>query len=76
MGIPFPGAIRRLQPQGRSLIAWAWSANSFSTVVHSVLAQMIAFSGGYRAVWSLAALAYLSALAFLRFADHRHKADP
>jgi lipid-A-disaccharide synthase-like uncharacterized protein len=76
MGIPFPGAIRWLQPRGRSLIAWAWSANSFSTVVHSVLAQMIAFSGGYRAVWSLAALAYLSALAFLRFADHRHKADP
>ncbi len=76
MGIPFPGGIRQLQPQGRSLIAWAWSANSFSTVVNSILAQMIAFSGGYRAVWSLAAVAYLSALAFLRFTDHRHKANP
>ena len=75
MGFPFPGAIRLLRPQDRGLIAWAWSANSFSTVIHSVLAQIIAFTGGYRAVWSFAAAAYLLALAFLRFADHRHETN-
>jgi hypothetical protein len=75
MGFPFPGAIRLLRPQDRGLIAWAWSANSFSTVIHSVLAQIIAFTGGYRAVWSFAAAAYLLALVFLRFTDHRHETN-
>lgn len=75
MGFPFPTGIRLLERTNPRLIPWAWSANAFSTVVNSVLAQLIALGAGYNAVLALAAGGYLAALPFLRFADHRNKAD-
>ncbi|MDH7511955.1 MAG: hypothetical protein QHH14_03290 [Clostridiales bacterium] len=76
MGFPFPTGIRLLEQTNSKLIPWAWSANAFSTVVHSVLAHLIALSAGYNAVLVLAAGGYLAALPFLRFAYHGNKPDP
>ncbi len=75
MGFPFPTGIRLLEKTERRLLPWAWSANAFSTVINSILAQGIALSVGYNAVWVLAAGAYLAAFPLLRFADHGHKTD-
>lgn len=75
MGFPFPTGIRLLEQMHSKLIPWAWSANAFSTVVNSVLAPLIALGAGHNAVLALAAGGYLAALPFLRFADHRNKAN-
>ncbi len=75
MGFPFPTGIRLLERTNSRLIPWAWSANAFSTVTNSVLAPLIALGAGHNAVLALAAGGYLAALPFLRFADHRNKAD-
>lgn len=75
MGFPFPTGIRLLSLQEKKLIPWAWATNAFSTVLHSVLALMIAFAGGYNLVLLLAAGGYLFTLPLLGFASHRNKAD-
>jgi hypothetical protein len=75
MGIPFPSGIRILA-KSRASIPWAWAANAFSSVISSVLALLVAFHLGYRAVLALAAGAYLLALLFLRFSGHGDKSNP
>ena len=74
MGFPFPTAIRLLKLEKKELIPWAWSVNAFATVVSSILAQMIATSGGYNLVFILAGGCYLLSFPFFRFSDHRDKA--
>lgn len=73
MGIPFPSGIRILNMSGAS-IPWAWAVNSFSSVVSSVLALLLAFHLGYQGVLALAAGVYLLAF-FLSLPCHRDKAD-
>ena len=75
MGLPFPTGIRLLKGTAQGTIAWAWATNAFSSVVNSVLALMLAFWVGYSFVLVLAAAAYLLALFFLGFSDHRHEAN-
>jgi predicted membrane-bound spermidine synthase len=75
MGMPFPTGIRLLKETDRRLLPWAWSTNAFSTVIGAILAQGLALSLGYNAVWSLAAGAYLAVFFLLCFTDHRNKAD-
>jgi len=75
MGFPFPTGLRLLQTKSPPLLPWAWSANAFSTVIHSVLAHLLALSLGYGIVLLLAAGAYLIAIPLLCFANHGHKAD-
>ncbi len=75
MGFPFPTGIRLLEKTRSRLLPWAWSANAFSTVVNSVLAQGIALSLGFNAVLGLAAGAYLAVFSLFRFADHGDKTD-
>ncbi len=75
MGFPFPTGIRLLEKTRSRLLPWAWSANAFSTVINSILAQGIALSLGYNAVLGLAAGAYLAVFSLLRFADHGDKTD-
>lgn len=75
MGIPFPTGIRLLKAAAENLLPWAWSANAFSTVIHSIGAQWIALSGGYGLVLALAAGTYLAAIPLLHFADHGHEAN-
>lgn len=58
MGFPFPSGIRILNMSGAS-IPWAWAVNSFSSVLSSVLALLLAFHLGYQGVLALAAGAYL-----------------
>ncbi|MBM3285139.1 MAG: hypothetical protein FJY81_04640, partial [Candidatus Aminicenantes bacterium] len=69
MGTPFPTGIRLLETTNSKLIPWAWSANAFSTVIHSVLAPLIALSAGYNLVLALAAAAYLTGIPLLCFAN-------
>jgi hypothetical protein len=75
MGFPFPTGIRLLGFKDEKLIPWAWAVNSFSSVVNSVMALMIAFWGGYNFVLGLASLGYLLAIPFLHFSDHGDKAN-
>ncbi len=75
MGFPFPTGIRLLQEKNPKLIPWAWSANAFSTVIHSVLAHLLALSFGYAMVLVIALSAYLGGIPLLCFAYHRHKAN-
>ena len=73
MGVPFPTAIRLVNARSQALVPWAWAANSFSSVINSVLALGIAFRGGYTLVLALAGGGYLLACLFLGFADHGHE---
>ncbi len=73
MGFPFPTGIRLLKGTAQGTIPWAWATNAFSSVVSSVLALMLAFWVGYSLVLAMAAAAYLLALLFLGFSDHRHE---
>lgn len=75
MGFPFPTGLRLLQTKSPFLLPWAWSANAFSTVIHSVLAHLLALSFGYEVVLLVAAGAYLIAIPLLGFANHGHKTD-
>ncbi len=75
MGFPFPTGIRLLKGRVQGTIPWAWATNAFSSVVNSVLALMLAFWVGYSLVLAMAAVAYLLALLFLGFSDHRHEAN-
>jgi hypothetical protein len=75
MGFPFPTGIRILAKRETNLIPWAWATNAFSSVVHSVLALLVAFYGGYSLVLGLAAAGYLLTLPFLDFSGHGNKSD-
>lgn len=64
MGMPFPMGIALLGEANPRLVPWAWGINGSASVVSSILASMIALSGGFTAVLALAGVAYgVSALA-------------
>lgn len=75
MGFPFPTGIRLLMSADQRTIPWAWATNSFSSVVNSISALMLAFWVGYNLVLFLAAGAYLLAILFLGFSNHRHETN-
>lgn len=65
MGMPFPGGLRRVGDASPGLIPWIWAINGGASVIGSILATVVALSGGYRLVLQLAAACYLAAtLAF------------
>jgi hypothetical protein len=63
LGLPFPAGLAWLGRAAPALIPWAWAVNGCASVVASVLAALIALSGGLTVVLLLGATAY--ALAWL-----------
>lgn len=64
MGAFFPEGIRRLGAADKAMIGWAWGANSFATVVGSIMAVIVSINWNFTAVLLLAALSYLAAAWF------------
>jgi len=61
MGFFFPDGIRRLGEADKALVGWAWGANSFATVLGSILAVIVSINWNFTAVLALAGIAYLAA---------------
>jgi hypothetical protein len=61
MGSFFPDGIRRLGEANKVLIGWAWGANSFATVLGSILAVIASINWDFTVVLILAGIAYLAA---------------
>jgi predicted membrane-bound spermidine synthase len=61
MGFFFPDGIRRLGEADKALIGWAWGANSFATVLGSILAVIVSINWNFTAVLAMAGIAYLAA---------------
>ena len=64
MGAFFPEGVRRLGEKDKTMIGWAWGANSFATVVGSIMAVIVSINWNFTVVLVLAALAYLAAAFF------------
>ncbi|MCX6556846.1 MAG: hypothetical protein NTW95_05355 [Candidatus Aminicenantes bacterium] len=64
MGAFFPEGIRRLGAADKGMIGWAWGANSFATVLGSIMAVIVSINWDFTVVLILAALAYLAAAFF------------
>lgn len=71
MGIPFPAGLIWLREFAPGLIPWAWAVNGCTSVLASVLAAMIALSGGFSWVLIAAALAYAGAWLAYRWPSAR-----
>lgn len=71
MGMPFPLGITALGKRNPRLIPWAWGTNGCASVTGSVLAVMIALSGGFSAVFFASGSLYLLAGLWLRL-YYRH----
>jgi hypothetical protein len=67
MGFPFPTGVRLLDQIDKRWIPWAWGINAFSSVINSVMALLVAFTGGYSLVLCMAGAGYLIAPLFLNF---------
>ena len=61
MGAFFPEGIRRLGAKDKVMIGWAWGANSFATVVGSIMSVIVSINWNFTTVLVLAALSYLAA---------------
>jgi hypothetical protein len=61
MGSFFPDGIRRLGAADKVMIGWAWGANSFATVLGSILAVIASINWDFTVVLVLAGIAYLAA---------------
>jgi hypothetical protein len=61
MGSFFPDGIRRLGETNKAMIGWAWGANSFATVLGSILAVIASINWDFTVVLVLAGVAYLAA---------------
>jgi MFS family permease len=61
MGAFFPEGVRRLGEKDKTMIGWAWGANSFATVLGSIAAVIVSINWNFTAVLVLAALSYLAA---------------
>jgi hypothetical protein len=64
MGIPFPSAIQRLHSERKSAIPWAWSVNSYFSVIASTGAVLASAGSGLFLTGLAAAFCYLLAAAF------------
>jgi len=62
MGVPFAAGLRRIETEMPGLTPWVWAINGSVSVVSSILATILALTGGYRLVLALAAAAYAVAL--------------
>jgi hypothetical protein len=61
MGFFFPDGIRRLGEADKALVGWAWGANSFATVLGSILAVIVSINWNFTAVLAMAGIAYIAA---------------
>ena len=61
MGLPFAGGMSKIGETAPGLIPWIWAINGSASVVSSLLATIIALSGGYHLVLAGAAGCYLAA---------------
>ena len=61
MGVFFPTGIKSLGEKKNSMIGWAWGANSFATVLGSVLSVIISINWNFSCVMLIAAFSYLFA---------------
>jgi uncharacterized protein (DUF934 family) len=69
MGMPFPLALRELEPP---LVPWAWGINGCASVASAALATLIAVDLGLRnLLWLALALYALVLLAFPSSSDGR-----
>jgi len=64
MGAFFPEGVRRLGEKNKAMIGWAWGANSFATVLGSIMAVIVSINWNFTVVLVLAALSYLAAAFF------------
>jgi hypothetical protein len=62
MGIPFAGGLGLLERSLPGVTPWAWAINGSTSVVGSVLAAILALSGGFGLVLLFATLCYGAAL--------------
>jgi predicted membrane-bound spermidine synthase len=74
MGSFFPEGIRRLGERDKGMIGWAWGANSFATVLGSILAVIVSINWDFTLVLALAGIAYLVAGSCSLAADRRKPA--
>jgi len=74
MGMPFPLGIKLVnsinQGKEKGLIPWLWATNSFCSIIASVSAVIIAIFFGFRAVATLATLAYLFAFLSINYSKY------
>ena len=61
MGFPMPMGLARLAGGMPGLIAWAWGANGFASVLAAPLAMVLAMTWGYHITTAFALAAYLAA---------------
>lgn len=63
MGMPFPLALRRLDPSAAAVVPWAWALNGWTSVVASIATVLVSRLLGYDAAFAVALSAYVGALA-------------
>ena len=61
MGLPLPLAVAEMNQAKGDFVVWAWGINGLASVVGSVLAVIVARSGGYVASFAFGAICYLLA---------------
>ncbi len=61
MGIPFPAAIDRLRKRREGAVPWAWSINSYFSVIASTGAVLLSSNIGLLSTCAVAALCYFGA---------------
>lgn len=65
MGPPFPMGVRLLASGDPPLVAWAWAANGFASVIAAPLAALVALEAGSRALFLVGAVAYAGSAALV-----------
>jgi len=65
MGPPFPIGLRLLAGGDPPLVAWAWAANGFASVIAAPLAALVALEAGSRALFLVGAVAYAGSAALV-----------
>ena len=76
MGVPFAGGLRAAERAAPGIIPWVWAINGSASVIATILATIVALSGGYRLVLGLAAACYVVAGAIVwPLADRRERSD-
>ncbi|MFN7974806.1 MAG: hypothetical protein U0166_21055 [Acidobacteriota bacterium] len=65
MGMPFPTGLHALGRSEPGWVPWAWSVNSFMTVLGALLAILVSMEIGFRGVFYVAAAVY--AIGFFAF---------
>jgi len=61
MGFPFPQGLVRIKKSDTSRVAWAWGVNGFFSVISTMLATVLAILFGFKFVFIIASVCYLTA---------------